>query len=244
LLWIAALAIEYAGPYALFRTPGYGRSLPSDWDISGAHMAERCALFMIIALGEAVLITGATFAQLERDTPTWVAFISSFIGSATMWWIYFDIGAKRGSKVIAESENVGLIARTAYTYLHIPIVAGVVVTAVADEKILAHPVGHSDLPLILVAIGGPVLFLFGNQMFKWVTSGARIPPFSHFLGLFALAAVGVGGWLGHWEPLTLGVSANAVLVFTAVWEWFSLHGGWQRWAPWMAPLFNRFGRAS
>lgn len=80
--------------------------------------------------------------------------------------------------MIAESDNAGLIARTAYTYLHIPIVAGVVVTAVADEKMLAHPIGHSELSFNLVAIGGPMLFLFGNQMFKWVTSGTRIPPFS------------------------------------------------------------------
>lgn len=238
LLWAAALAIEYSGPYTLFRTPGLGISLPSDWDISGAHMAERCALFIIIALGEAVLVTGATFAGLAHDIPTWAAFLTSFIGSATMWWIYFDVGAKRGSDMIAHADNVGLVARSAYTYLHLPIVAGVIVTAVGDEKILAHPVGHLELSTALTIIGGPFLFLIGNQAFKWITSGAKWPPLSHSLGMQALTGIGLGGWFGHWQPLTLGIAATAALIMTAIWEWLSLHGGWQRWAPWLGPLFG------
>ena len=240
LLWAGALAIEYAGPFMFFRTPGLGTSTVSDWDISGAHMAERCALFIIIALGEAVLVTGATFAKLTHDAPTWTAFITSFIGSATMWWIYFDIGAKRGSSMISASDNAGLVARNAYTYLHMPIVAGVIVTAVGDELVLAHPLGHSSLAVILTAVGGPMLFLLGNQAFKWTTAGVKYPPFSHFIGLLALTIIGVAAWIWHWQPLTIGISATATLIATALWEWFSLNGGWQRWAPWMGPVFSRF----
>lgn len=240
LLWAGALAIEYAGPFMFFRTPGLGRSSAADWDISGAHMAERCALFIIIALGEAVLVTGATFADLTHDAPTWTAFITSFIGSATMWWIYFDIGAKRGSSMISASDNAGLVARNAYTYLHMPIVAGVIVTAVGDELVLAHPLGHNSLAVILTVVGGPALFLLGNQAFKWTTAGVKYPPFSHFIGLLALAIIGGAAWIWHWQPLTIGISATATLIGTALWEWFSLNGGWQRWAPWMGPVFSRF----
>lgn len=239
LLWAGALAIEYAGPFLFFRTPGMGRSSASDWDISGAHMAERCALFIIIALGEAVLVTGATFAELNHDAPTWWAFIASFIGSATMWWIYFDVGAKRGSALIAASDNAGLIARNAYTYLHMPIVAGVIVTAVGDEKMLAHPVGHNDIAFVLTAVGGPFLFLLGNQAFKWATAGVKYPPLSHFIGMILLVVVAVVGWFGHWQPLAIGMAATGALILTAIWEWMSLHGGYQRWAPWMEPFFNR-----
>lgn len=239
LLWAGALAIEYAGPFLFFRTPGMGRSSASEWDISGAHMAERCALFIIIALGEAVLVTGATFAELNHDAPTWWAFIASFIGSATMWWIYFDVGAKRGSALIAASDNAGLIARNAYTYLHMPIVAGVIVTAVGDEKMLAHPVGHNDIAFVLTAVGGPFLFLLGNQAFKWATAGLKYPPLSHFIGMILLVIVAVVGWFGHWQPLAIGMAATGALILTAIWEWMSLHGGYQRWAPWMEPLFKR-----
>jgi low temperature requirement protein LtrA len=237
--WAGALAVEYAGPFGFFRTPGLGASSADDWDISGAHMAERCALFIIIALGEAVLVTGATFAKLTQDALTWTAFIASFVGSATMWWIYFDVGAKRGSSMISASANAGLVARNAYTYWHLPIVAGVIVTAVGDEKMLAHPAGHADIAFLLTAIGGPYLFLLGNQAFKWATAGVKYPPLSHFIGQLLLLGVASGGWFGDWQPVTIGMAATGALIFTAIWEWFSLHGGWERWAPWMGPLFMR-----
>jgi low temperature requirement protein LtrA len=240
LFWTGAMLIEYSGPFAFFRTPFLGPSSAKDWDISGGHMAERCALFIIIALGEAVLVTGATFADLSHDLPTWTAFLTSFIGSATMWWIYFDIGAKRGSSMIAASANAGLIARNAYTYLHMPIVAGVIVTAVGDELILAHPLEHSSLSAILTVVGGPMLFLFGNQAFKWTTAGVKYPPFSHFIGLAVLTIVGVAACVLHWQLLVIGIVSTATLIGTALWEWFSLNGGWQRWAPWMGVLFSRF----
>ena len=238
-IWALALAIEYCGPFVLFHTPFLGRSSFLDFDISGAHMAERCALFIIISLGEAVLVTGASFAGLVQDGATWIAFLTSFIGSAAMWWIYFDIGAKRGSRMIAASgQAVGLIARNAYTYLHMPIVAGIVVTAVADEAMMTHPGHHVDFAFLAAAIGGPFLFLLGNQMFKWQTAGQRFPPLSHLVGLLLLAGLALAAWLGHWSQLTTGMAATAALIATAAWEWFSLHGGWERWAPWMGPLFR------
>ncbi len=158
-LWIGALVIDFAGPFTFFRTPGLGRSSGADWDISGGHMAERCALFIIITLGEAVLVTGATFANLVHDRANWTAFLTSFGGSATMWWIYFDVGAKRGSAMISTAANAGLLARNAYTYLHMPIIAGVIVTAVADEMILAHPLGQASLPFIMASCGGAFIFM-------------------------------------------------------------------------------------
>jgi low temperature requirement protein LtrA len=234
LFWIAALAIEYAGPFLFFRTPFLGPSSSADWDISGSHMAERCALFIIIALGEAILVTGATFAGLRADAPTVSALVVSFVGSAAMWWIYFDTGAKRGGEAIATAGDTGKLARDAYTYLHMPIVAGIVVTAVADELMLAHPVGHhADVPFILVACGGPFLFLLGNQLFKYMTADRRIPPLSHFIGQMLLVGTGIGAWQGHWTPLATGAAATGALIATALWEWFSLNGGWQRWTPWL-----------
>lgn len=233
LAWTAALAIEYAGPFLFFRFPGLGRSTGADWDISGAHMAERCALFIIIALGEAILVTGATFADLPHNRPTSIAFVSSFIGSAAMWWIYFDIGAKRASSLMAETDNAGLIARNAYTYLHIPIVGAIIITAVGDELLLAHPVGHLEPAFLLTAIGGPWLFLMANMLFKWSTSGMRFPPFSHGVGMTTLLGIALWAWWTHPQPLGVAMLVTAALLLTALWEWLSLNGGWQRWAPWL-----------
>jgi low temperature requirement protein LtrA len=232
--WAGALAIEYAGPWLFFYTPGLGKSSSADWDISGTHMAERCALFIIIALGEAIIVTGATFAKLTPDVLNMAAFATSFLGSAVMWWIYFDTGAKRAGATIAdEASDTGRIARNAYTYLHMPIVAGIVVTAVGDELMLAHPAGHADLAFVLVTCGGPALFLIGNQFFKWMTSTLPVPPLSHTIGLLLLLTASIAGLRSHWQPLTFGIAAILALLATALWEWFSLHGGWQRWTPWI-----------
>jgi low temperature requirement protein LtrA len=232
--WAGAIAIEYAAPFLMFRVPGLGASRSTDWDISGAHMAERCGLFIIIALGEAILVTGATFADLKPTPATIAAFAVSFIASAAMWWVYFDIGAKRAGETIDEDgADTGRVARNAYTYLHMPIVAGIVVTAVADEMMLAHPTDHADLKFVLVACGGPFLFLLGNQAFKWITARYAMPPLSHFIGQLLLIGVGVAGLHADWSPIVIGAAATGALIVTAVWEWFSLNGGWQRWTPWI-----------
>lgn len=234
LYWAGAVAIEYVAPSLLYWTPGLGRSRMEDWDISGEHMAERCALFIIIALGETVLVTGATFAGLTPDTATIAAFISSFVGSATMWWIYFDSGAKHGGEAIEHADEAGRLGRNAYTYMHMPIVAGIIVTAVGDELMLAHPIGHVSLTYVLVACGGPALFLTGNALFKWMTAERAIPPLSHIAGVVALAGIAAGGLLGHWQPLTIGVAATVALIAAAMWEWLALNGGYQRWLPGVA----------
>src|SRR5262249_10332092 len=77
-LWIIALAMEYAGPALGFHVFGLGRSQTTDWNVEGGHLAERCALFIIIALGESILITGATAAKLPLTAVNIAAFLNSF----------------------------------------------------------------------------------------------------------------------------------------------------------------------
>lgn len=239
-LWAIAIAIEFYGPFRGFRTPGLGPSQPSDWRISGHHMAERCALFIIISLGEAILVTGTAYGGLVQDRESTLALVASFIGSAAMWWIYFDIGAKRGARIIAETDDGGLLARDAYTYLHIVIVAGIVVTAVGDAIMLQSPVNPVNLPFLAVAIGGPALFLIGCSFFKRKTASLRYLPLSHGIGQSLLLVVAVASWFGGWRVLTTGALITATLILTAIWEWLSLNGGWQRWTPWMKPVLGRF----
>jgi low temperature requirement protein LtrA len=238
--WAAAIAIEYAGPFLRFATPFLGTSTLADWDVSGHHMAERCALFIIIALGEAVLVTGTSYVGIPADRAPTAALVTSFVGSAAMWWIYFDIGAKRGRKMIEQATQAGLVARNAYTYLHLPIVAGLVVTAVGDALMLDASDMAVTLAEVLAVCGGPWLFLAGCIGFKWSTSGQRFPPASHGFGVIALAIIGYHAWHGSWTTLETGRAATSVLIATAIWEWLSLNGGWQRWAPWSGVIFSRF----
>jgi low temperature requirement protein LtrA len=217
-LWAIALGIEYISPAVRFWIPRYGASSVADWVIEGGHMAERCALFIIIALGESIIVTGATFAELTWTTETIGAALSAFVGSIAMWWIYFHRGAEAGSEEISRSSEPGRLARLAYTYLHMPIVAGIIVAAVADELVLKHPGGHSDLKTVLSAIGGPLLFLFGTILFKHSFRGFL--QLSHGVGIIALCVL---AWFaGDLSPLVLSLVTSAIMIVVAVWESLSL----------------------
>jgi low temperature requirement protein LtrA len=220
-VWVVALAIDTASPILGFWVPGLGRSTTADWTVEGGHMAERCGLFVIIALGESILITGATFADLTWDAVTVATFANCFIGSVAMWVIYFNIGAERSSRAAAASDDPGRLARSGYTYMHIPIVAGIIVAAVADELTLHHPVGHADWKTAAAILGGPTLYLAGNLLFKWLT--APYPPLSHMVGLALTAALTFLAPIA--PPLGLSAAATAVLIMVAVWEWLSLSRG-------------------
>jgi low temperature requirement protein LtrA len=217
-LWAIAVAIETTAPAVGFWVPGLGRSTTADWMIEGGHMAERCGLFIIIALGESVLITGATFAGLEWTAGHVAAFVVAFTGSVAMWAVYFNIGAERSSRLVASSSDPGRMARSGYTYMHILIVAGIIVTAVGDELVLHHPGGHTDLKIAAVVIGGPALYLFGNMLFKRLS--APHFPLSHMAGLGLLALLAPAAIVV--TPLALAAFVTAVLILTAVWEWLSL----------------------
>jgi len=217
-LWAVALAVEYLSPAVRFWIPRYGASSIADWVVEGGHIAERCALFIIIALGESIVVTGATFADLTWTSENVVAFVSAFVGSLAMWWIYFHKGAEAGSEEISKSSEPGRLARLAYTYLHMPIVAGIIVSAVADELVLKHPAGHSDLRTVLSAIGGPLLFLFGTILFKHSFRGFL--QLSHGIGIIALCVL---AWFAHeLSPLMLSILTSAIMIVVAVWESLSL----------------------
>jgi low temperature requirement protein LtrA len=217
-LWAIALVIEYISPAVRFWIPRYGASSVADWMIEGGHMAERCALFIIIALGESIVVIGATFAELTWTAENVLAFVSAFVGSLAMWWIYFHVGAEAGSEQLSKSSEPGRLARLAYTYLHMPIVAGIIVAAVADELVLKHPGGHSDLKTVMTAIGGPLLFLFGTILFKYSFRGFL--QLSHGCGIIALSVL---AWFASGlSPLTLSILTTAIMIVVAVWESISL----------------------
>jgi low temperature requirement protein LtrA len=219
-LWALALAIEYLSPVARFWTPGCGASSIEDWFVEGGHMAERCAGFIIIALGEAIVVNAATFADLSWTSHAVAAFVSAFVASIATWWIYFHRGAEAGSELISRSAESGRLARSAYTYLHMPIVAGIVLSAVADEVVLTHPDGHTDLKTALCALGGPALFLLGTILFKRDIRGWLQP--SHGAGIVAL--LGLGFVAADLSPLVLSLLTTAILIIVAVWEAVSLSG--------------------
>jgi low temperature requirement protein LtrA len=214
LVWSVALAIDLAAPWAGYWVPVLGRSRTTDWEVEGGHMSERCALFIIIALGESLLVTGATFAGLPWTTEVVLALVVSFLSSVAMWWLYFDTSADVGTRTISDSRDPGRIARLVYTYIHLLLVGGIILAAVGDEFVLVHPLGHTDWPTAIAVTGGPFLFVLGAWLFKWAIVGH--PPFSP---LVALASF--GGLLASaplMPPVILMTLATVVLIASAIWE--------------------------
>jgi len=168
--WGGAIVILNGAPMLAYWLPGLGATDTRVWDIEGHHFSERCGLFIIIALGESILVTGAAFGAASWDAATIAAFASAFTCTLAMWWLYFDVGAERAARQLTEDADPGRMARLAYTYFHIPIVAGIIVTAASDEMALAHPLGHAGIAEIACLIGGPALYLFGNLIFKRTTA--------------------------------------------------------------------------
>ena len=217
-LWVVALGIEYVAPTVRFWTPGLGFSSIEAWSVEGSHMAERCAGFIIIALGEAIVVNGATFADLTWTPKNVAAFLAALVGSIAMWWIYFHKGAEAGSEMISKSAESGRVARLAYTYLHMPIVGGIILAAVSDELVLKHPNGHADVKTIVSTIGAALVFLVGTILFKHVIR--NFLQLSHGVGIVALAVLTF--FAMDLSPLMLSIATTAILVIVAVWESLSL----------------------
>lgn len=197
-----------------FYVPGLGRSTFEDWNISGEHMAERCGLLIIIALGESLLVSGSTFAHMAWTDLTIVAFVSAFVSTVAMWWIYFSVSAEHAAHRIAKSDNPGRIARLGYTYIHILIVMGVVVVAAADEFVLAHPEGHVSIKMLIACVGGPFIYVLGNLLFKRVVFGQY--AHSHIVGLSVLALLAATAiWM---TPVALSLATTTILVIVGAWE--------------------------
>ena len=216
-LWAVALSIEYISPSIGFWTPGLGRSATADWDVAGSHMAERCGLFVIIALGESILVTGAKFADLEWSGTAVAAFAISFVGSVAMWWIYFNIGAETASRRIAnQATRAGSRASPTPTCISCWWRASSWLRLAMNWCCLTRPANGSRTAAVL--LGGPALYLVGNLVFKRAT--ANRPALSHIVGLVLLALVVPMSTV--LEPLAFSIATTAVLVVVAVWETLSL----------------------
>lgn len=146
-------------------TPGLGRSATDDWDIEGGHFAERFQAFIIIALGESIVVTGATASQGLSGSVV-AALIVAFVGTGALWWLYFGEVAEHSRKHLAAAEDPGRLGRDAYTYLHLPITAGIIMVAVADDLLLKHPGRPLATAGVVMTAGGPALYLFGETLFR------------------------------------------------------------------------------
>ncbi|KAF9198904.1 hypothetical protein BGZ49_000146, partial [Haplosporangium sp. Z 27] len=188
-LWTIAIIFEYISAATGFYTPVLGKSLTSDWDIHGGHLAERCSLFIIIALGESVVVTGDSFKTMFHEPAGVGMFIVAFLGAAAMWWIYFHTAASEAVEYVENSSDPGRMGRVGYTYIHVLMVIGIIWTSVGDRISIVEPYmipHHHDDKMMTVAImiGGPALFVLGHGMFRHTFCPKM--PYAHVATILAL----------------------------------------------------------
>ena len=213
-LWLIALGIDYLGPVFLYRLPGRRRLGAEAWDVETSHFAERFQLFVIIALGESVVLIGATTTDLDLDAARLTALGLAFAGTAALWWLYFDYVAPIAQRRLELAPNRTQLARDGYTYLHVVMIAGVIVWAVGDELVIAHPTDVLPAVEVAVLVAGPAIYLLGHVLFRLRMAGTL--SWKRLAG--ALACVAVGG-LGSTAPgLVLSALLVAVLVGVIVAE--------------------------
>jgi low temperature requirement protein LtrA len=159
-VWIVALGIDYAGPY-VFGVRGFR--------VSAGHFAERFGLIVIIALGESIVAIGAGIAGVDLDAGLIVAAVFGVVLSAGLWWAYFDvvaIAAERRFREMRGHERARM-ARDSYSYIHLPMIAGILLVALGVKKTL----GHVDEPLKTVPavalFGGMALYYAAHLAFRW-----------------------------------------------------------------------------
>jgi low temperature requirement protein LtrA len=133
-----------------------------------------------------------------------------------LWWVYFHRSAEAASRVLASTTDSGRLARSAYTYLHLPMVAGIIAVAAADELTVAHP-GDRGIPAsVALTLGGAMLFLAGHALFRWAV--LRQLPWSHLIAMLVLAILAPVGLMTS----TLLLSAATVLVLAGLAAWETL----------------------
>jgi len=213
-LWIVAVLCEYVSPMFGLPFPGLGRSSTAEWTIDGGHLAERCQLFVIVALGESILASGVAFGHHHAwHAAEMTAFFVSFVGSLAMWWMYFDTSSKDATHVIEHSDDPGRIGAN-FHYTHVILVAGIIVSAVADELVISEGAHHAEWKYLGALLGGPAIYLFGNALFKRVVYG--FTPQSHVGGLVLLVLLAL--FASQLTVFAVGALTTLVMVAVASFE--------------------------
>ncbi|MGO4536822.1 low temperature requirement protein A [Leifsonia sp. 2MCAF36] len=211
-VWLLALVIDLVGPRVRYWTPGLGASRVETWNVSGEHMSERVSLFLIIALGESIVVTGSTFGAGTIGWATFGAFVGAFVGTVLMWLLYFTHNQRSGSEYIENAAGRGMVAQTAFTYIPILFVFGIVLAAVADGLVLQDPTGDTNVWTAGLLTGSAALYLVANAVFRRAVGGPWLG--THLVG--AVVALALFVMHSVLTPLALSWLVNLVLLVVVV----------------------------
>ncbi|MGW3607491.1 low temperature requirement protein A [Micromonospora sp. NPDC005161] len=166
-LWLMAIVVDLAGGYLVVR---------QFWRVSSAkHWTDRYALIILVALGESIISAGVAVFGRAISWSVIVAIATSMVLLATLWWAYFDTDAIVGERVMQDrtGNQRAALARDAYTYLHLPMIVGLILLAFGLRKtldVISDPSGPARTPLGHATLfAGVLVYLLANQAFWWRT---------------------------------------------------------------------------
>jgi low temperature requirement protein LtrA len=196
-VWVVALTIDYLGPVVI----GMGRG----WGVAREHFAERHGLIILIALGESIIAIGVG-AGLELDAGVLVAAALGIVVVSALWWLYFDVAAIFARRRLLQAEGLELhrLALHAYSYLHMPMIAGIVLFALGLKTTVAHVGDQLDTVPAVALCGGAALYLLAHIAFLYRTTGRVFRR--RTIGAVALLAL---------IPLALVIPALAALALVS-----------------------------
>jgi low temperature requirement protein LtrA len=166
--WIVALALDYSGPYVR-GVAGYR--------VHATHFAERFSLIIIIVLGESIVAIGVGAGDEPLDAAIGVAAVLALLTSAALWWAYFDVVAGLAADRLAalEGEARNVLARDAFAYLHLPLIAGIELFALGVEEVVGHTEEALKVEAATALFGGVALYLLTHVAFKLRATGSFGP---------------------------------------------------------------------
>jgi low temperature requirement protein LtrA len=163
-LWAVALAIDYLGPAVV----GIGRG----WQVAPERFAERHGLIVLIALGESIIALGVG-AGFQLTTEVILAAALGIVVVSALWWLYFDVAAIFARRRLMHAGGLerARVARDAYSYLHLPMIAGIVLFALGLKTTLHHVGTALDTVPAVGLCAGAALYLLAHIAFLWRTTG-------------------------------------------------------------------------
>ena len=207
-LWLGGLVTDIILTYVT--------SIGGNWRLySAAHWAERYGLVVILALGESVVAIGVGAAQLPVSTLVIAGAVLGIGLSICLWWLYFDVVVLAAESVLAKSRGAArtLLATDAYTYMHLTLIAGIVISALGVEEVLSNVETPAPLGIFAASalFGGTSLYLAGHTLF-WRRVGRQWNRWRLTAATVLLASIPVAALLPPLLALGIVVAVCASLV--------------------------------
>ncbi|MGK5740619.1 low temperature requirement protein A [Micromonospora sp. URMC 103] len=225
-LWVVALTIDYVAAGARYPIPVLGRVPLEQYEKATEHLGERYQQFVILALGDIILVPTLKISTSDFSMPRLAGFVSAFVTMLLLWQIYVY---RSGNILQITSRHLLARASRLGPYTHAMILLGVVCVAVAFDLVVGQPLGHTPARSVVLMLGGPTLLVLGRALFTYRVSG--VVPWRRlaWLPVFGILAPFAGGW----PPVLVAIATMLVLGGIVVTDVL---------APRLRPAFFRPGR--